>query len=162
MDNDDLLPPDPLPKAPPAVEKVYDLTETETFKVSGTVAYIEVHDGTDEPFSKSAEVSFINPVPVLSDDRQATIIGYATLRLDGIEGLGKRLEAQVFLSRECPERLDIEAGTPIYPHPLFDVQEGERLEDGRLLVRKAKLLHIVLAGRLPDDPAISPLAPSAF
>lgn len=156
MSDEDLLPPDPFLKAPPAVEKVIDLNEVHTFKCGSTVAYIE-DDTTDQPFSTHAEVIFTNPVPVMGDDSK--IIGYATVRLDGVEALGRRLEGQFFLSRECSERLDIEAGTLMYPHPLYEIQEGERLEDDRLLVKKARLLQIELSQRKNDDPAISPLAP---
>jgi hypothetical protein len=158
MDNDDLLPPDPLPKAPPAIEKVYDLSEAETFKLSGTVAYIE-DDTTDTPFSKQAEIEFVNPVPVVRDDLDQTVIGYAMLTFGGFAALGRRLESQVFMSRETPERLDVEAGKLLYPHALFTILEADFLEDGRQLVKKAKLVNIAVSERPADDPAISPLAP---
>ncbi len=81
------------------VENVLDLEAVEVFECHGALVY-------REPFEE-AKILVINPVPVLGEGGDR--IGFATVDVDN-----KHLDTKVFITKECPERLDIENGEPYF------------------------------------------------
>ncbi len=74
------------------VTKVMDLNEVELVELHGRLTHSRSFD--------NAKVIVVNPVPVLGVNGP---IGYASVDAEN-------LECDVFLTKECPERLDMDNG----------------------------------------------------
>lgn len=94
-------------------DRVIDETNAKT-KILGPVTVLYLDDKVVGQLYADATVGWENPVPVWrfngSPDKPDTI-GTAVLARDG-----NKITAQIFLDYNTPERFDIEAGTPLWPH----------------------------------------------
>jgi len=83
------------------IEKVLDLQEISTYHCEGVVAF-------NVPVAREVEVSFATPVRVT--DGSGQFLGFAALFRNGTGSL----LAEIFLTRESPERLDLEQRAKTY------------------------------------------------
>lgn len=90
---------------PVKLGRVFDLSEVETYHCQAVLAF-------RDQFTPGIDFLASNPVPVLSSD--GTRLGYAHIHQDTTRAL-----AQIFLRRDCPERLDIENGRSLWPQAVF-------------------------------------------
>ncbi len=98
----ELLDVEPFEKQAPAIEKVMDLSQTVTFKTKRQVVYKRWAECCEE--CANCVLSFMNPVAVCTEEGDR--IGFATISSDN----ENELQAELFIQRDCPERLDIELG----------------------------------------------------
>ncbi len=83
------------------IQKVLDLEEIKSFHCEGEVCF-------DQMFDENMRFAFSSPVKVTSDGGK--LLGFAALFLD----FARSCRADIFLTRESPERLDLESGIRNY------------------------------------------------
>lgn len=126
--------------------KVLDLGAGKALKVRGVLALIDAAPQAEYQFASDCTFEVYNPIKVTSDEEGEDVIGHANVYTDG-----KRLLADMFITRECPQRLDIENKKNLFPVTSFELIETEGDVFQRLLVR-----HVYLSSVNPDErlPAI--------
>lgn len=92
------------------IRKVADLDQVGVFECHGPAVY-------DRPFGDT-RVAVTNPVPVVGVD--GSRIGFATVDVDS-----SNLDTKIFITRECPERLDLENGEPYF----LNIADSAYIED---------------------------------
>lgn len=111
------------------IRRVLDLSEVEIFEWDDAPLNIG-------PSIKEAALFWQNPVPVLGDGGKR--IGFATLWRDKWDS--GDVFADLFLTKESPERLDLQSNVrPLYlfVHDSADVYNGEKLQ--QMIIRALKL-----------------------
>jgi hypothetical protein len=126
--------------------QVLDLGAGKALKVRGILAFLEAAPEAEYQFAPDCKFEVYNPIKVTSDEEGEDVIGHANVYTDG-----KRLLADMFITRECPQRLDIENKKNLFPVTSFELLETEGDVFKRLLVR-----HVYLSSVNPDErlPAI--------
>lgn len=126
--------------------KVLDLGAGKALKVRGVLALLDAAPQAEYQFAPDCTFEVYNPIKVSSDEEGEDVIGHANVHTDG-----KRLLADMFITRECPQRLDIENKKNLFPVTSFELLETEGDVFRRLLVR-----HVYLSSVSPDErlPAI--------
>lgn len=110
------------------VRRVLDLTDVEVFEARG-------HLCSPEPL-RGVQVLVANPVPVTGSDGNR--IGFAMVDVDS-----SNLETRIFLTKQCPERLDLECGEQYFLKISNANTTAEKIEDDSLLPSTIKSLEIV-------------------
>lgn len=82
---------------------VVNLSENSTLKLPAVLAEIDPNEDSEIRFMPGCEFQVYNPVQIFSSDSYE-VIGNAVVHTDG-----KRLLADLFIRRDCPQRLDLEA-----------------------------------------------------
>lgn len=133
---------------------VLDLSTIRTFKLKNVVLAYKDCVAFDH-LGPEAKWVLDNPVRVVDDGVTPRELGNATVRDEG-----GRLVADLFLDRECPQRLDIEAKTrKLYPIAFCQVRSYD--EKGR--VGEIEITHIEIRPYdNPFDDRIQPLSESAL
>lgn len=126
------------------VGRVLDLSTVQTCKFPVVLAYRDFTYQGNRWFDDGTQFLAANPIQVVSSDGTRNI-GYAVVTQDE-----RRCLARVFLRRDCPERLDIENGTPIWPVASFRLL-AEYPEQ-----RMVQILRISLSNARPIDDRITP------
>lgn len=111
------------------IRKVLDLSEVQSFEWDDSPVNIG-------PSIKDATVMWANPIPVLGDG--GARIGFATLWRDKWDS--GDLFADLFLTRETPERLDLQSNVrPLY---LFLHDEASTYNGDKLITMQIKMLKL--------------------
>lgn len=83
---------------------VVNLSENSTLKLPAVLAEIDPNEDSEIRFQPGCEFQVYNPIRVLADGSLDDVIGHAVVHTNG-----KRLLADLFIRRDCPQRLDLEA-----------------------------------------------------
>ena len=105
------------------VRRVLDLEEVKSFHCYGPVTNIE--NSAAPTLYWPVEVWFENPVPVM--DSSCNRVGFACFNHTGSSRRGWLIDAQIFMTRESPERLDIEQQSRTYYSVTDKLSKGVRL-----------------------------------
>jgi hypothetical protein len=140
-----------------AVEKVIVGDEVRLYRTRSVVAYL---DGPVYCFD-AAEIRISNPTPVVDDDLNAKVLGFANILIQNC-GAGpvpaRRLVADIVINYSCEERLLAETGAEaIYPQLKGLIKTTTPLflnPTKRLLVTQIKINSIVLTRTRPQDPRL--------
>lgn len=134
-------------EASPAISKVIDLNESETFKVSTVLALLDRKTGFLPNMVDDPAFEVTNPVPVYSYPAPKPI-GFAMVTHDADR---KRIIADLFLSKSCPERLDIETRSrKLWSYGCYRVMEYRVVGDQELR-SKFSILRVLIDDSQPDD-----------
>ena len=157
---DEPVAPEPFDKLGPAVGKVMDLSETQTFKTKRQVVYKRDTQCCEE--CTTCILSYANPVDVCNDEGDR--IGFATISADN----DNEIMAELFIQRDCPERLDIELGRAFpqvaWCRVKYKGEDGDgRCDDGQgahcFYCPTEKTIHHIMIASWHDEeiPALEPM-----
>lgn len=125
--------------------QVFDLSKLTSLSVKAVLALTDNVPDSDVKFSLDCTFMVYNPVRVVADEDGDDVIGHAVVYAEK-----NRLMADLFIVRDCPQRLDIEARSKkFYAVPQFEIMEGEG--DSPLTIRKCFCHFIKVQEEMVDD-----------